>query len=112
MYQIALNLKDAISDHVAFGLPQDSELRHLLNHHLMQMSQSGVLDNLMARWLQSHKREEEEGAFALGYDNVLFPFSILAAGVGTALIFVLLEAIRQVCEYFFTCTMAECCQIY
>ena len=84
----ALNLEDKIPDPLAFGLAPDSELTDMVNHFLVKLKECGVMDKLARKWMPgaaeaAGNRWEQgpESGQALGFENLSFPFVLLAGGV-------------------------------
>ncbi len=84
---------------IAFGLQKNSELRPLLDHHILKLIESGAVSHLRHKWLRRRapklerreEKEEGEGALALGYDNLMFPALALLAGIAGGLVSVAAE---------------------
>ena len=85
-----LDLLDAPKGSSAVAFPPDSEFKQLINHHLIKLRMSGVLDKLWRKWFSSLDKEggglagmckEANLFFTLGYNNVLFPMCVLGMGV-------------------------------
>ena len=82
----ALDLEDRLSIADAFAFPQDSELRESVNHFMLKLRETGVHDKLRQKWIPSTTRETAMGSgTVLGFENLSFPFLILAVGVMTSL---------------------------
>ncbi len=83
--------KDAFASQLAFGLQKDSEFTAAFNHHLFKMVQSGVLRQLMYKWLEGRRPEDEsdriftEDATSLGYENLFFPMVVMLVGLAGGL---------------------------
>ena len=94
-------MRDALYGHLAFGLRKDSELRDIFNYYLLKMEQSGFMDALHQKWLENPYTSNarissgSEDAFALGYDNVMFPFLGLSFGLVASVVMSLLEWTRR-----------------
>ena len=76
----------------AIGLQKDSEFTSMFTYHILKMEQSGLIDRIGRRWMG--------GADAiyglptppsLGYENVVFPFALIAFGALSAGILMYLE---------------------
>ncbi len=83
------------------GLQKDSELRIMLNHHILKMKQSGLLSKLFRKWMQDDspgdwsERIFEEQATSIGYSNVLLPVLILVGGSLTSILLACLEKLKS-----------------
>ena len=88
---VALNLEEHTKTFEGFGLPKNSEFGGLINHHLVNLRESGVLHQMIAVNILNRKPAEiaatptAEEAIQLGYPNLLFPFLFLVAGILAAL---------------------------
>ena len=72
----------------AIGLQRGSELRDLFNHHILRMKQTGMLSQILQKWLtrreptdMSHRIFGED-PISLGYQNLFGPSLVLLVGVG------------------------------
>ena len=92
---LALNLDDQQFDHQTFAFKRQSEFVGLFNHEINLMEESGVLQRIRAKWTGAfddlfNESSEETAlqAIELGFENVIFPFLIVATGVcvGVALL--------------------------
>ena len=86
---IVLNLPDALYGYFAFGFRKNSQYSALFNYHLFKLEERGFLAKLRERWTSPKSKASTTSteAAALGYDNVLFPFLILAFGLILGLLF-------------------------
>ena len=85
---IALNLNDSLREYVSFAFPRDSELLDAFNTFLLRMKQTGVLQRFQQKWIPNDiQKQEADAAIVLGFENLSFPFLILACGAlaGTVL---------------------------
>ena len=77
--------------HLALGFQKDSELREMFNYHITRLRVAGLLEQLHDRWVLQGEPEKTERttpgqeslitAFTLGYENLLFPFSVFCCGL-------------------------------
>ena len=72
----------------------------MLNYHLEKMEQSGVIDRLHKKFLESQNIYPDTDAImtkvydeGIGYDNVVVPFLVLLTGLCVALLQLKIEAI-------------------
>ena len=79
---------------------KESELRSMLNYHLEKMEQSGVIDRLHKKFLESQNIHPDTGSIitkvydeGIGYDNVVVPFLVLLTGLCVALLQLGIEVI-------------------
>ena len=78
---IALNLNDSLREHVSFAFTRDSELLEAFNTFLLRMKQTGVLQRIQQKWIPNdNQKQEANAAIVLGFENLSFPFLILACG--------------------------------
>ena len=61
------------------------------------MMQSGIIDQIKHDWMNRRPSEQFgiDDALQLGYDNVCFPFAIVAAGVPISVLVAVLECARN-----------------
>ena len=65
----------------------------MFNHFLKKMHEGGIIDKMNLDWsLREETDFEVDPAVNLGYENVAFPFLILAGGLLFSCIFTLLES--------------------
>ena len=62
------------------------------------MMQSGIIDQIKHDWRNRNPSGQFgiDDALQLGYDNVCFPFAIVAAGIPLSLLVVILECARNI----------------
>ena len=69
----------------------------LFNHQLAKMQESGYLDKLKGKWVS--KAEERRFGFGeaitLGYENVLFPFGIVAIAALAGVMIAAVELVHK-----------------
>ena len=72
----------------------------MLNYHLEKMEQSGVIDRLHKKFLESQNIHPDTDAImtkvydeGIGYDNVAIPFLVLLTGLCVALLQLGIEVI-------------------
>ena len=84
----ALNLDDKISVPVALAFPPNSEILETFSFFLLKLRETGVLQKIKKNWnlaRQPKQREEmQESGTVLGFENLSFPFLILAFGTISA----------------------------
>lgn len=89
-----LSLVDQLYDRQGFGLQKDSEFLDGFNFHLRHLKESGMFYKNRIKWISSseiRKSNSQTEIVVLGYENLLFPFLILAFGCLGAGILVLVE---------------------
>ena len=87
-----LNIMDSVPTPGAHAYPKGSELRPMLDFHLLKMKESGVVDRIAMRYMPEPPRDiGVPDAQQLGYDNLIFPALILSFGTCGALAVVLVE---------------------
>jgi ABC-type amino acid transport substrate-binding protein len=93
---VRLNMIDSISESVAWGFQNNSELLGFFNHHLFKIQQSGIM-NRMTRECKYLGNEDFtfEDAFSLGYKNTLFPFLLLLGGFILSIVMIPIEKCMQ-----------------
>ncbi len=104
---VALNLREAIEDRLSPAYPKDSELAGLFNHHFSKLEEAGVFDKLKQKWFSaidggdksasSSSFSSAAAAYVLGYENLLFPVLVFAAGIVLAGIVLVAEKAGLVC---------------
>ena len=75
-----------------WGISKNSEFTGLLNHWLQKFDETGLKERLWKRW--TYKGNEEFGvdeATDLGFENIIFPFVLIAVGFVGATIFLIFE---------------------
>ena len=82
---------------LGFGLQMGSEFREVFNYHLLKLTEHGILKRIYNRWPDTSRNEEFGIAEAatLGFENLLFPFSLLAMGMTAAVVLAAFEAIAK-----------------
>ena len=91
----ALKLKDTFPVPVACAYPKGSQFRELFDHFLHKMLQGGTIHKLEKRFVAAKREGPDwagEGA-ALGYWNLVFPFLVLALGVASSLLLLIVEKV-------------------
>ncbi|TRY72054.1 hypothetical protein TCAL_17138 [Tigriopus californicus] len=89
-----LPLVDQLYDNQGFGLQKDSEFLDVFNYHLHHFKETGMLYKNHVKWIApNHARgsSTQSEKVVLGYENLLFPFLILACGCLGAGIVVIVE---------------------
>ena len=90
---IALRMSDSTPSAGGFGIQKGSELLGILNYQMLKLAETGIIEHIEKIWNDGPPNEEfgmvEPGA--LGINNVLFPFTLLAIGTVTAVLFGWLE---------------------
>ena len=96
------NFREATTSQLAFAFQKDSELRDLFNYHLIKITQSGMLKQQMSKWLTDSRPQDnterifQDDPLSLGYENLLFPMTIMMLGMaGATLIFILEQTCRD-----------------
>lgn len=83
---VALRMTDSTPVSGGIGLQQNGELLDILNYKMLKLAESGIIKRIDKMWPDVSRNEEfgvaEPGA--LGINNVLFPFTVLATGIVTA----------------------------
>lgn len=89
----ALKMEDTSVVSGGIGLQKDSEFRDIFNFLLIKFAEVGILQRINTKWPDTSRNEDfgipEPGS--LGFNNVLFPFTLLATGIITASAFACLE---------------------
>ncbi len=87
---------------MSIALQKDSELRDLIDYHLLKLRQSGILEALRLKWLDGREagdwsgrifRGEEPGG--VGADNLFFPGSVMSLGIALGSVFLAAEALAK-----------------
>ena len=92
---VTLDVDETFHTYASLGLQKDSEFREIFNYHLLKMKQSGTFWKFEEEWFSKKGNQliSSNGPekICLGYNNLLFPFSILAIGAGLSIILAGLE---------------------
>ena len=91
---LALKMDDAVYATATLGLQKDSEFTQLFNHFILKAMESGCFKRLYRNYhmdLYTKDNFEMITAQPLGYQNVMFCFIVLAAGIGLSLSKVMVE---------------------
>ena len=64
----------------------------MFNHHIKKLSEQGVIKKIISKWLPPPVLDFEKKASVLGYENLTFPFMLLAVGIMVASILLMAEA--------------------
>ena len=96
---VALNLEDSISDYLSFAFPKGSEFVDLFNSFLVKLRQSGILTKINQKWAPVSNSKEvmntPESGTILGFENLSFPFNLLATGIIIGATVALVEKINS-----------------
>ena len=75
---------------------QNSELTELFNHHLVKMTESGLLQKLRRKWIDPDWQEIGIAeADSLGYEHLFLLFCIVGVGAAGALIVLAAELCQR-----------------
>ena len=90
------DMVDRVGTSTAFGYPKDSELKELLDYHLLKLQQSGFFESEWAKWSRGRKPEAGRSPFleeakTLGFEELLFPSLVVVAGIAVAVLLLLME---------------------
>ena len=98
---IALRMSDSTPTVGGLGIQKNSDLLDILNYHMLRLYENGIIERIVKKWPEMSRNEEFEMAEpgGLAFNNVLFPFTILAIGIITAMVFSLLEFIIKKVSY-------------
>ncbi len=83
-------MDDVKVDRAAIALQSGSDLRALLDAHMVRLHQSGLVGFLAGKWVRGRREEEDrcdcraEAASPLGFESLLLPALILCAGAAAA----------------------------
>ena len=90
---MALSMDDFTPVPGGIGFQKNSELVDIFNYQMLKLAECGITKRIDKNWPDISRHEEfgmaEPGA--LGFNNVLFPFSLLGMGVSIAFIIAMLE---------------------
>ena len=94
---MALRMFDSTPVSGGIGLKKNSEFREIVNYQMLKLVEGGILKHIDKKWPDTSGNEEFGMAEprALGFNNLLFPFTLLAAGIVTALASAWLEYMIQ-----------------
>ncbi len=94
-------LRERSKYYLAFGLPKDSELKGVLNYHLLKLIQSGVTERLEQKWVRYDNPGDVSGrifnhdVLILGLGNLFFPMFVMLAGIVSGLTLVTSELVAK-----------------
>lgn len=81
----ALNLDDKISVPVAMAFTPNSEILETFSPFLLKLKETGILQKIKQKWNLGRKEKEikqvKESGTVLGFENLSFPFLVLAFGI-------------------------------
>ena len=87
-----LQLNDQLYIHQTFAFKKGSEFEELFSHQIKVMEESGILNTLRKAWFPENGKTAsniqgfDASANVLGFENLVFPFMILAAGSSIAIV--------------------------
>ena len=91
---VALKMDDSVDVMAAYGLQKDSEFLDLLNHYILKEIEHGIISRTKRRYSMALYVKEQFGMAEprpLGYENVIFAFACLGAGVVAAMLIAVVE---------------------
>ena len=91
---VALKMDDSGYSLTGFGLQKESEFLKMFNHYLLKEREHGIFNRLYRKYFIDLYVNEEFGMIepqALGFDNVMFTFACLGAGVTISMIIAIAE---------------------
>ncbi len=95
-FKALMAFEENIPSQMALGLQMDSELRNCFNFHIMKMLQSGVMGEILNKWLVGRPGDMTDRIFvedltALGYGNLFFPVNLFLLGLVLSLVLLFSE---------------------
>ncbi len=87
---------------IGIGLQPGSELKQVLDHHVLKMVQSGLVRSLFSKWVLRRGPEDRSARFfvedaeAVGSENLYFPTAVVAIGVALGAAFLSAEKLHSV----------------
>ena len=94
----SLKMEDSITTYAGFALQKDSEFMAIFNHYLLKAHETGILNRLALLHPKLSNQTFEPGIIIglnepepLGIDNLMFPFSFLAASIVTSFAIAIME---------------------
>ena len=93
---IGLTLEESYKAYHAIALQKNSEFRAIFDYYILKLQEVGIFHELAQKWIPQTTWETEPASdkIVLGYNNLLFPFFVLFAGTGCALILVGIEKLK------------------
>ena len=89
----ALNMLDKTTVSVGLGIQKNSELVDIVRYQMLKLCEIGIITHIDNKWPDTSRNQDftmaEPGPLA--FNNVLFPFTLLATGIFTSMGFALLE---------------------
>lgn len=77
--------------HLTMALQKGSPLRQFFDFHLLRIRESGRMEILHRRWKDSRDCQQQQMDISLGYDKLVFLFSLLVAGFAVSVLIYLME---------------------
>ena len=92
---MALRMLDSNRVSGGIGLQKDSELLAIVNYQMLKLAEGGIIQRIDKKWPDTSRNEEFGMAepAPLSFNNILFPFTLLATGIATAVVLACLEYI-------------------
>ena len=94
----ALKMDDATNSFMSFGLQKNSEFCQIFNHYLQKQLEHGINRRLYRKYHNSlyvHKEFGMAEPQALGYENVIFPFTLLGSSIATSILMAMIERLLK-----------------
>ena len=98
----ALKMQDMAVVSAGLGLQRSSEFHHLFNYLMIKLVEVGIIKRINMKWHDTSRDEDFNipEPVSLGFNNLLFPFILLASGIITATASVCLEYLYQKVKQF------------
>lgn len=77
---------------IGMALPKDSPYHGMINHYVLIMIESGMINKLLDNTKPPEQECDYEVGSPLGFNNCITPFLVLIGGIGLGLILLFLEA--------------------
>ena len=88
--------KTYTTNRVAIGFQKDSPFSGLIDYYIKQMKQDGALDKFIQDYKVLPQTCPDNTGKALGFNNLMFPFLVMASGCLISLIIALIEHLMKV----------------
>ena len=91
-----LKPQDALYGNLGFALQRDSEFTGIVQYALLKMKESGIFKKIRQKWIENSPKlnEPNNEGMTLGYNNLLFPFSLILFGITIAALIAILEKFK------------------
>ncbi len=95
-----MDFDGSVKSQIAIGIQEDSEFKEVLSYNILKMLQSGVVRNLMQKWVYKKPKDQSrrifvEDAEQIGVGNLYFPSSVLIVGIAACILLAIAERMKR-----------------